>query len=227
VQVTDSFSLAARKSEKVSATLTIPSNAEPGGHYGVIRFSGQAPEIEGSGVGLAASAGTLILVRVSGQVDEKLDLLTFSASRDGTLSGFFENGPLTFVVRTENKGNVHVKPSGQIEIRDMFGNKVETLKVNDVAGNVLPGSIRRFEATLDKQWLFGRYTADLAIGYGTNGQAITRTISFWVIPYKLIMIGLLALVTIVFILRTLIRRYNRYIINKARQSETHHKKKRK
>ena len=56
-------------------------------------------------------------------------------------------------MRFENKGNVHVKPVGQIEIRDIFGNKVETLAVNEEKGNVLPLSIRRFQATLDRSWM--------------------------------------------------------------------------
>jgi hypothetical protein len=220
VTVPSAFDLAARANQTITATLTIPQNAEPGGHYGVIRFSGQTPEVEGSGVGLSASAGSLILVRVAGAVNEELELLTFSASKSGSLGSFFENGPLTFIARFENKGNVHVEPTGQIVVQDMFGNQVGVLKVNENSGNVLPGSIRRFESTLDQQWLFGRFTADIEIGYGTTGDAIVRTITFWVIPWKLIGLCLIGLFTLIFILRTLIKRYNEYIINRSRRHDT-------
>jgi hypothetical protein len=224
VTIVDSFDLDARQTRKLTATLEVPADAEPGGHYGVIRFSGRSPELQSSGVGLAASAGTLVLVRVAGATDEMLDLITFQAAQNGQGSGFFENGPLDFVMRFENKGNVHLKPIGQVEVRDMFGNKVETLTVNPSNGNVLPGSVRRFQAVLDKQWLFGRYTADISIAYGTTGQAVVRTISFWVIPYKLIGLGLIALLTLFFVLRTLIKRYNTYIINRANQHNASQKK---
>lgn len=227
VRVIDSFELKARESKNISATLSIPTNAEPGGHYGVIRFSGRAPTIEGSGVGLAASAGSLVLVRVAGAVDEDLDLLTFQTSQNNTWSGFFKYGPVDFIMRFENKGNVHVKPIGQIEIRDIFGNKVETLTVNPDKGNVLPLSVRKFQSTLDRQWLFGRYTADLSVAYGTTGQAIVQSISFWVIPYRLIIGSIVLLATAFFIFRTVIKRYNSYIIKRAQQSHGQNTKNRK
>ena len=216
-----SFTLKAHQSKEIDAIISVPLGAEPGGHYGVIRFSGQAPSLEGTGVGLSASAGTLVLVRVAGAVDENLNLITFESSQGGNPSSFFEYGPIDFITRFENKGNVHVKPIGQIEIHDSFGNKVDTLDVNSDKGNVLPLSIRKFQSTLNRQWLFGHYTADISIAYGTTGQALVQTISFWVIPYKLIIGGLIILATLIFVFRTLIKRYNTYIIKRAGQNKHH------
>jgi hypothetical protein len=227
VGVIDNFTLEALESKTLSVTLSVPNNAEPGGHYGVIRFSGRAPTIEGSGVGLAASAGSLMLVKVAGAVEEDLELLTFQTAQNNTWAGFFKYGPVDFVMRFENKGNVHVKPTGQIEIRDMFGNKVDTLEINTTRGNVLPNSIRKFQSTLDKQWMFGRYTADLRVAYGTTGQAIVKSIDFWVIPYRLIVGAIILLATLIFISRTIIKRYNSYIIKRAHSSHGHKTKNRK
>ena len=42
--------LESMKSGQITAKITIPNNAEPGGHYGVISFSEASPEVEGSGV---------------------------------------------------------------------------------------------------------------------------------------------------------------------------------
>lgn len=224
VSVIESFTLVARETKTINVSVVIPSNAEPGGHYGVIRFSGRTPDID-SGVGLAASTGTLVLIRVAGAVDEKLNLITFETSQNGHQSGLFEYGPIDFIARFENKGNIHVKPVGQIEIRDMFGNKVETLPLNADKGNVLPLSIRKFQSTLDRTWMFGRYTADVSVAYGTTGQAIVQSLSFWVIPYKQIVFLLLLVTTLIFIFRTLIKRYNSYIIKRAtKQHDTKTKK---
>lgn len=223
------FGLQTHQLKKIDAVITIPANAEPGGHYGVIRFSGQAPELSGTGVGLTASAGTLVLVRVAGAANEKLDLETFAASKGGKAGAFFENGPITFIQRYKNSGSVHVKPIGQIEVRDSFGNKVATLPVNSAKGNVLPLSIRRFESTLNKNWLFGRYTADISVAYGSTGQAIVQTISFWVVPYKLVLAGLFILATIVYVLRIVLRRYKERIVQQAlnKQSSSNAKTKNK
>jgi len=220
------FSLNAGQVKDITASITIPGNAEPGGHYGVLRFAGFPSGTNSSGVGQIASAGTLVLIRVAGTADEKLNLITYEASANNKASSLFETGPITLVSRFENVGNVHVVPTGQIEVRDTFGKIVDTLKVNSDKGNVLPSSIRRFEATLDKGFLFGHYTADLTVAYGTTGGAIVRSIDFWVIPWKLVLIGLLVLITIIYVLSGLIKRYNRHIIRNAHRygSKTKHKK---
>jgi hypothetical protein len=147
VDIVPDFALNAHQSRTVPATITIPANAEPGGHYGVIQFSGTAPKLDKTGVGLSASAGVLILIRVDGLITEKADLASFytSASQNGKETSFFENGPAYFVVRIQNEGNIHVKPTGNIEVTDMFGGVVAKIPINKDQSNVLPNSIRRFD----------------------------------------------------------------------------------
>lgn len=218
VNAVSSFTLDAHKSRAVEAQIVVPNNAEPGGHYGVLSFHGTAPELQSTGVGLSASAGVLVLIRVGNpnEIVEKANLASFYSSQNGNQSWFFENGPITFVTRIKNEGNIHLAPVGNIEVRDWFGNLVGNLTVNSDKSNVLPNSIRRFENSLKKDWMFGLYTANLTMGYGTTGQAITNTISFWVIPYRLILIGLLIVASLVFILSRAMKVYNRHIIEKAK-----------
>lgn len=213
------YTFASQETKTIPVKVTVPSNAEPGGHYGVIRFSGVPPELadDQSAVALSASIGSLVLVRVSGQVRESARLEDFFVSQDGKKGGFFETGPLTFVERIKNDGNIHVKPTGEVVVKDMFGKSIASLKVNDPPKNVLPDSIRRFEQELNKKWLFGRYSANLALAYGTGNQKLTGQIVFWVVPWKLILAVILLIVAIVLIMRTGVKRYNRHIINKAKQ----------
>lgn len=221
------FILSSHETENVTANVTIPSNAEPGGHYGVIQFSGVAPDVKDTGVGLSAGAGVLVLIRVSGDITEKATLASFSTTQKEKQHFLFEKGPITFTTRIRNEGDVHIAPHGTIELHNMFGGLVTTMKVNEDGSNVLPSSIRRFESNYDKSWMFGRYTADLTLGYGTKGEAITGQLAFWVIPYKLVLILLLVLVTAIFILVRLIRVYNRHIIEKARNEKSTKSKNRK
>lgn len=220
------FSLKSRQSTVITGHISIPANAEPGGHYGVLRFSGRAPELKDTGVGLSASAGVLLLVRVDGAINEKASLASFFNAQNGKQSFFFETPPVSFVTRIKNEGNIHVKPSGSVELRDMFGGLVKIMPVNEEKSNVLPDSIRRFETQYSGDWMIGRYTANLTLGYGTTGQAITSSISFWVIPYKVILAILLVLATIVFILSRMIKVYNRNIIAKSKNEGKTKKKKR-
>jgi hypothetical protein len=202
------------KSAKIS--LTVPQDAAPGGHYGVVRYTGTAPDIDETGVALSASIGTLVLINVSGNVTYDAKIEEFFTMQNGKRKGFFETGPISFIERIKNQGSVHIKPIGTIRITNTFGKEVAVLSVNETGGNILPGSIRRFEQQLDKKFLIGRYTAEANIQY--NGQNMTSFLTFWVIPYKLIAIILGVLILLFVIFRTGIKRYNRMIIKKAQSS---------
>lgn len=202
--------IAPKQQVTVPVVITVPLDANPGGHYGVIRFTAAAPEVEDTGVSLSASIGSLVLINVSGDVVQSASIEEFFVSQNDKKGSFFEQSPLTFVERINNTGNVHVKPTGEVKVTNTFGKHVATLQVNEKNGNVLPASIRRFEQTLTKKFLFGRYSAEANLFYGDN-QTLNQKITFWVIPYKLIAlaIGMVALLVV------FIRRYNSHIVKKA------------
>jgi hypothetical protein len=217
------LTLVPREIKTLTVTLKVPSNAAPGGHYGVVRFTGSAPDVNGTGVALSASLGALILVTVKGKAKESLTVQEFAVLKDGKKSKLFESAPVTFLVRLKNSGNIHEQPAGQISVTDMFGKKIANVNVNLPPRNILPDSIRRFESPLDKavignKKLFGRYTAELNVTYGASKQSLKESITFWVIPYKLMAVAILLLIGGFFLLRALIRRYNQQIIRKARNS---------
>lgn len=217
------LTLKPKEIKNLTLTINVPKDASPGGYYGVVRFTGTPPELEGTGVSLAASLGSLILLRINGEAKEGLAIEEFTASHDGKTGTLFEFAPIVFTERIKNTGNVHEEPAGVVTVKDMFGNVVATLGVNQPPRDVLPQSIRKFESSLDStnigdKVLFGLYTAELSVNYGPDTPAVTSTISFWVIPYTLIGIGIVALVAGFFGLRFLIRRYNQSIIKRAQKA---------
>ncbi len=212
LQTIPEVTLEANEQKVINVTLNVPENASPGGHYGVIRFTGTPPEVDSSAVSLSASIGSLILVRVSGDVSEQANIAELYTSKDGEKRSMFEYGPVTINTRFENSGNVHVQPSGTVTVRDMFGRTVESYNFNENKGNVLPQSIRRFENVLEKELLFGKFTVQADIVYGSDNSIVSSSTSFWVIPYKLIALGVAVLIGLIIGLK----QYNRFII---RQSE--------
>lgn len=229
VQPLPRLTLNPREIKDLPVTIKVPRDAAPGGYYAVIRFTATPPELEGTGVSLSASLGSLVLLRVNGDAKEGLSIEEFSVNYGGKTGTLFQSTPLQFMQRIRNTGNVHEQPAGSITIKDMFGKPVAAVNVNLPPRNILPGSIRKFEQPLDSsvignKMLFGRYTADLKMNYGENNQTATSSLTFWVIPYSLIGIGIAALVIGFFVLRFMIRRYNQSIINKA-QGTTKKKKK--
>jgi hypothetical protein len=212
-----SFTLVPKQVQTVGVTVQVPATAAPGGYYGVIRFTGTPPDLDGTGVSLSASLGALVLLRVNGNVTETLSIEQFGFTKGGSLGNFFETAPTGVMERLKNTGNIHEQPVGQVDIKDMFGNVIETIIVNNPSPrNILPSSIRKLEQKLDgNKWLFGLYTATLTLNYGLNNEQLTATTTFWVIPYTLIAIILIALIAVFFILRFALRRYNQSILKKA------------
>ena len=217
------LTLEPRQVESLPLTIRVPADAAPGGYFGVVRFTATPPELQDTGVSLSASLGALVLLRVNGEVNEQLEVEEFFTSYDGSAkTSILEGKPVIFVTRLNNLGSVHEQPRGKITITDMFGKAVAAINVNLPPRNILPESIRKFESRLDESaigntMLFGRYTAELEVTYGADDKTVTDTLSFWVIPYKLIGIIVIALIVGFFGLRTMIRRYNERIISRARR----------
>jgi len=218
-----SLTLIPREIKAMTITLKVPQNATPGGHYGVVRFTATPPDLKDTGVSLSASLGALLLVTVTGTISENLSVQEFSVNQNEQTGSFFESAPLNFLERFKNSGNIHEQPTGQVVVTDMLGHKFAVLTVNQSSSNVLPNSIRKYEEKLDEtvigdKKMFGRYTAELKVTYGESKKTLTSTVSFWVIPYKLILFTLLGLVLAFFGMRTLIRSYNRRIVAKAQRT---------
>ncbi len=201
-------------------SVRVPANASPGGYYAVVRFTASAPALDGTGVSLSASIGALILLRVNGQATEGMSVESFHTAHLSKPTTLFESAPIGFVLRLKNTGNVHEQPSGQAIVSDMFGNPVGAVNYNFDQKNILPGSIRKFDEPLDSKvignrMLFGKYTAKLKMTYGTDKREVTSTISFWVIPWKLILVVIGILIGGFFLIRFGLTRYNDYILSKS------------
>jgi len=224
----DKITLEPKQIKEVIVTIKVPADAAPGGYYGIIRFSGNPPELEGTGVSLSASLGSLIFLRVNGTVKESVSIPSFSTESDGRETSLFEFSPIGFSVKVENTGNIYEQPVGQITITDMFNKKIANVNVNLDGKYVLSGTTRKFVEKLDKsnigkKILFGKYRADLTMKYGNDKEyVITKSITFWVIPYKLIAVCIAITILIFFIFRYSIKQYNRSVIRYAQGS---HKRK--
>lgn len=216
------LTLEPRTLTRLPITVTVPPTAAPGGYFSVIRFTGTAPQVEGNGVGLSASLGALVFMQVKGDAKEEMSIEEFYTNASGGKTSVFQSAPIDFAVRLKNSGNTYEQPSGQITITDMFGKKVGVVNVNLPPRTVLPGSIRKFDQSLDSavigdKMLFGMYTAEIKMTYGPDQTVITDKVTFWVIPYVLIGIVLAVLVIGFFVFRTMIRRYNSHIIKQAQK----------
>lgn len=124
-------------------TITIPKNAAFG-YYWAVSFTQDTP-IEAAKTPGAAISGSLV-------VPILLNVKNEGAKTEGkfvsfkTDVSFYEYLPVKFIAALANTGNVHIKPRGNIFIKDWTGKSVATLEVNSSQGAILPGTKRSFES---------------------------------------------------------------------------------
>lgn len=182
------FTLESKEQKFIDFIITVPENAEPGGKYGTILAStvGTISADKISGAAVAQKVGALLLLTVSGDVKESLNVKEFSAPN------FMEYGPVPFTIRFENEGSVHVRPKGFITIADWRGKKATDLEFPQM--NVIPGTTRKIDVKWDAKWMIGKYTATLVGSYGTSNTPIEPyVITFWVLPWKMILLMIIVL----------------------------------
>src|SRR5262249_23939174 len=140
----------AKGSRTFNFSITLPSNAEPGGHFGSIVFQTSARKVTGqSGLAVGQEIESLIFVKVSGEVKQKADIESFKTGKS-----LYNYGPIDFNVRVHNGGSVHFKPTGTISVANIFGKKVATLPIDP--HSVLPDSTRHFQIDWNPKKLFGK-----------------------------------------------------------------------
>ncbi|MFZ2555692.1 MAG: DUF916 domain-containing protein [Minisyncoccia bacterium] len=186
----DSILLKAGQSADIPFSILVPTDATPGAHFGGVFFEVRPDQLQTTGAAVGSRVGTIINLRIAGDVTEEMRLREFS-----TEEFIYDAPPVTFSARVDNLGNVLLRPHGLVEITDMFGKKVGNIEVNKSAAAVFPGGDREYKVVWEQDGLvFGRYQALLSFVYGEDGRkTIVRATSFWVLPLKptLITLGLI------------------------------------
>jgi hypothetical protein len=195
IQTTSDFLLKGKESKTIQVTIKVPQNASPGAHYGIVRFTGH-PVDRSNQVDIAGSIGSIIFLNVNGSTKDNLKIEKyFTTDNNGRNTWLFTSGPVVINEWLKNTGNTIINPSGRVEIFDMFGKKVTELTVNGSPDSkekpkyVLPDTTRKFHQKFDKSWMIGPYTAKMIVSYGSSNVTFAdRNLTFWVIPWWLIII---------------------------------------
>ena len=121
-------------------TIKVPDNAAYG-YYWAISFNQDSLEggtITGAKVNAAIVVPVLLNVNKDG------------AKTDGKITEFksdnswYEYLPAELTTTFANTGNVHIRPRGNVFIKDFFGRTVATLDANPNQGAILPGTKKSF-----------------------------------------------------------------------------------
>lgn len=180
----------------VQFKVNVPKNALPGGRYVAVYFEQtgadvdtQASPLQGGEMAVTPRIVGLVNIRVSGPVSESAMIRDFSAP------SFLEFGPIKATVEIANAGNYHIAPQGQVTLTDFTGRQIDRTLLEEK--NIFPESSRIYEFKIGPKLLLGKFRLTLAASYGETGQALTRTLSLWIFPWKLTLAIVLGITIIV------------------------------
>ena len=225
---------------KVPYTITIPVSAKPGGYFAAIFFGSQPPQgTEGGEVTIGGKIGVLVLLKVSGDVEESAGLIDFGAKNGGR---FFGTLPVFFEYGFNNTGGNRVVPRGEIKIKNTLQLTSVTLLANEREGSVLPNSTRRFEVVWGAQsdenekrgffetafvqltdLHFGWYTATTHLMWGESVQTASTSYNFFIFPWQLLSIVFVILALVWFAFKVWVMRLKRRILAEAMHKNNNEK----
>ena len=199
---TKEFTLNFGQKIAIPVKVSLPNNVAPGGYYGSVLISNEPEVISGvqkdttqNFTRVISRLGTLFFIRAKGAAKESGNLEDFRIA--GEKQAFYEKGPLSFEILFNNDGNVHLVPYGNISVTNIFGHSIAELPVD--AYFALPNSLRFRNVLLPNEFLIGRYTAKIHLNRGYKNLLDEKTITFWVLPWKLVLgivFGVLIVITV-------------------------------
>src|SRR3989339_844507 len=203
------ISIPAFSSKEIPYVVDVPEDATPGGHYAAVMAGTKPGDDSGGGskISISTMLSSLILLSVSGDIDERGRIREFSTNQQ-----VVQDANIDFAVRFENIGNVHIQPQGEIQIYDFWDQEKGKILINHnkETGNVLPGGIRKWNFNWAGEKGFfrmGRYKAVLILSYGQQGrETVDRTLYFWVLNFKVLAYVFGSIIFLVLMIIFLVRR---------------------
>lgn len=189
--------------------ISVPVNAQPGGFYTSVLVSNQpSVDLQSQTSGaegktkIISRVGTLFFVRVNGVALESgslEDLRVTPPTKD--LPDIY-----TFDILFKNDGNVHLVPFGWVTVINTFGKEVGKIPVD--AYFAMPKSVRYRSVEWKAPFLLGRYTATVELNRGYGSSLIdSKSIAFWVIPWKITVTTLVILLVIFLLFYTFFKKF--------------------
>lgn len=198
----DRATIAAKDKIEIQAKIKVPQDARAGGRYVAIFFQPASPIALGSnaskeaGSTITSRIAGLIYIRIPGPITENALITSFFSK------SFWEFGPVNVHTEILNRGDYHIRPRGTISLKNMFGGKLDQVKLEE--SNIFPDVSRTFDNKVGPTWMLGRYQLDLSASYGDKGQSIASTTYVWVFPWRVGIILILGLIILYLLIRVVV-----------------------
>jgi hypothetical protein len=221
----ESITLPPYKNVKLQYTVTVPREVALGEYHAKIflvsdDYDESAPDTKAI---TTLATGPAILVQIGdiSELDRNAELIYFTTDKR-----FYEDKDILFHTKLQNKGNTHITPKGEIRISNFRGKVVKTIPFNEGNSSIIrdnsaeytdiwSGEDRPYLLNDNNDLLIGPMEAQLIGTYSPEFESgyhmIKASTSFWIIPWKLI------LIILAFIIAGI-------VINKLRNRDENNKK---
>ncbi len=172
------------KEVEASFVINVPKGALPGSHY--IGLSAE-PILTGEGKNFSGKLISLLLLEVSGDVNETLSILKWSGEKQVYWN--LQNIKLNAIFK--NEGSAELPINGRLRLYNWLDKKVVDEEVF-LGGVILPDTQRKSEVLIPAKnnWYFpGVYRAQLDLVYGRTSQKISVQYPFWYFPPSWLIVG--------------------------------------
>jgi hypothetical protein len=185
----ETFTLKPGDKQTINYYIQVPPTARPGGHYAAIVYTPVVDKaVNGSGSTVNSEIGSLFYITINGPIHEQVLISKFLANP------FQEYGPVDVLTQLRNLGDLHTAPKGTVTVTGLFFNQTQNLATH----NIFPEAARDFSNTFGQALMVGRYKATLMASYGTNSNLpLIATVYFWVFPWRITVVIILAVVALV------------------------------
>lgn len=207
--------LVPNKNEKIYYKIEVPDDVTKGEYLAMIAF---ISESENKSLGTAAfttlSSGVPMLIKVGEDFVENAELLKFETDKN-----FYETPSVRFLTRIKNLGDTHISPIGEIVLTNIFNQEITRIPFNENFQSILRGNNGEYNIdwnygsflTKENEIVLGPIKANLIVTYRNFQPGFSPIIaetSFWIIPWKYILLIILTIVTVVILWNLRKRRKN-------------------
>jgi len=210
--------LVPNKNEKIYYEINVPKDATKGEYTVIVAFISQNQEkLTGTGATTTLTLGMPILIQIGDEFVENAELLRFATDKN-----FYEYPTLTFDTRIKNLGDTHITPVGEIVLTNIFKQEITRIAFNPNNQSILRDNTGNYETlwnlgtflTKDKAIVLGPIKANLILTYRTfqpGFAPLTSEITFWIIPWRIILIALVVIIAIIVIIKV-VRRKRKHVV---------------
>lgn len=204
----ETIELIPNRNVTVNYTITVPEELALGEYSAEIYFvSEDAEKQDETATYSLLSSGIPILITIGDEFAESAEILDFYSTKK-----IYEKPNFTtLVTRIQNFGDTHITPKGDIVLTNLFNQEVGRIIFNGTNQSILRDNSGIYESNwdLDKyinegKLAVGPITAETIILYRRTNpgfSVLSATTSFWIIPWKLIILILTVIIVVYVVLK--------------------------